>query len=104
MATRSGFEASLGCPEVQFENPSKRNVSIDLKSEEGKQIFRDLAAESDVLIENFRTGKMDALGLGYDDLTEVNPDLVYGHASGYGDSGPYKDYPAVDLIVQAIGG
>ncbi len=91
-------------PEVQFVNPSKRSVSLDLKTTQGKEVFKELVAESDILIENFRTGKMADLGLGYDDLKQINPELVYGHASGYGDSGPYRDHPAVDLIIQAVGG
>lgn len=91
-------------PEVQFMNPSKRGVSIDLKKEEGKQVLKDLASEADVLIENFATGVMDRLGVGYEELKQVNPSLVYGHASGYGDYGPYKEYPAVDITIQAMGG
>lgn len=91
-------------PQVQYLNPNKLGITLDLKAEEGKVALRDLVAESDVLIENFSTGKMAELGIGYEDLRQVNPGLVYGHASGYGDDGPYADYPAMDLTVQAMSG
>lgn len=91
-------------PEVVMLNSNKRGISIDLKSEEGKELFRDLIAETDVLVENFTVGTMDRLGLGYEELSEINPELVYAHGSGFGESGPYQRYPAMDLTVQAIGG
>lgn len=91
-------------PEVQMLNPNKRGITLDLKSAGGKQALKDLVAESDVLLENFGVGTMDSLGLGYDDLREVNPQLIYGHGSGYGDSGPFTRYPAMDLTIQAMGG
>lgn len=91
-------------PEVQLLNPSKRGITLNLKTEAGRQALRDLVEKADVLIENFTTGKMDDLGVGYDDLKTVNPELVYGHGSGYGDDGPYTNYPAMDLTVQAMGG
>ncbi|WP_336328204.1 CaiB/BaiF CoA transferase family protein [Halovenus sp. HT40] len=85
-------------------NRNKRSVSLNLASEEGREVFRELAEEADVLVENFRVGKMDEWGLGYEDLREENPDLVYCHITGYGETGPYKDRPAYDLIMQAEGG
>lgn len=91
-------------PEVQLLNASKRGITLNLKKEEGKEVLKDLVAEADVVLENFGTGVMDRLGVGFEDLTEVNPQLVYGHGSGYGDSGPYTDYPAMDLTIQAMGG
>jgi crotonobetainyl-CoA:carnitine CoA-transferase CaiB-like acyl-CoA transferase len=91
-------------PEVQLLNPSKRGITLNLKSKAGKKALKDLVKESDVLLENFSVGKMDELGVGYEDLKEVNPQLVYGHGSGYGDDGPYTDYPAMDLTIQAMGG
>lgn len=90
--------------EVQLLNPSKRGVVINLKREEGREVLKDLVAHSDVLIENFATGKLDDLGVGYETLKEVNPQLVYAHGSGFGDDGPYEEYPAMDLTVQAMGG
>lgn len=91
-------------PEVQFLNPGKRGITLNLKTEGGKQALRDLVTESDVLIENFASGKMDDLGVGYTALQEVNSELVYAHGSGYGNDGPYTNYPAMDLTIQAIGG
>jgi len=91
-------------PEVQLLNPNKRGITLNLKSESGKQALFDLVEKADVLVENFAAGKMDALGVGYEDLKEVNPQLVYGHGSGYGNSGPYTKYPALDLTIQAMGG
>jgi len=91
-------------PQLQYLNATKRGITLDLKSPAGTQALMDLVAECDVLIENFATGKMAELGLGYDTLSEVNPELVYAHGSGYGDSGPYAEYPAMDLTVQAMSG
>ncbi len=91
-------------PQVQYLNANKRGITLDLKSEPGKKALKDLVAECDVLLENFATGKMAALGLGYETLREVNPELVYAHGSGYGDSGPYAEYPAMDLTIQAMSG
>lgn len=91
-------------PEVQFLNPNKRGVTLNLKQPEGVAVLKDLVAEADVLVENFAVGKMEALGVGYDQLREVNPALIYAHGSGYGDTGPYTSYPAMDLTIQAMGG
>jgi len=91
-------------PEVQLVNPSKRGITLNLKTEGGKQALRDLIEKTDVLVENFRSGKMAELGVGYEDLKEINPELVYGHGSGYGNEGPYTHFPAMDLTIQAMGG
>lgn len=91
-------------PHFQLMNSGKRGMALDLKSVDGKDILKDLVREADVLIENFTPGTMNRLGVGYETLKEVNPKLIYGHASGYGDSGPYKNYPAMDLTIQAMGG
>lgn len=91
-------------PQVQYLNANKRGITLDLKSNLGKQALKDLAAEADVLLENFATGKMEELGVGYETLSEINPELVYAHGSGYGDTGPYSEYPAMDLTVQAMSG
>lgn len=91
-------------PQFQFLNSTKRGITIDLKKEEGRAVLRDLVAETDVLFENFARGTMERLGTGYDDLREVNPELVYAHGSGYGDYGPYADDPAMDMTIQARGG
>lgn len=91
-------------PAYYFYNSNKRDVVLDLKTKDGKELFRELVADSDVIVENFKSGTMDGLGLGYDELSEVNPELVYAHGSGYGEWGPYRDDPAMDLAIQARGG
>jgi len=89
-------------------NRNKRSICLDLKSEGGKQAFRRLAAGADVVIENFRAGVMDRLGLGYESLAAENPKLVYGAIRGFGDprtgTSPYQDWPAYDIVAQAMGG
>jgi len=85
-------------------NRHKLGVSLDLKRAEGKQLLRELAAKADVLIENFRPGTMDKLGLGWPVLREVNPRLVYTCISGYGHEGPNSLRPAYDSTAQAAGG
>ena len=83
---------------------NKRSVAFDLKSEAGQEIARRLVAKVDVVMENFRPGTMAKLGLGYDDVKVLNPRVIYASASGYGSSGPYRDKPGQDLLVQAISG
>lgn len=85
-------------------NRNKRSITVDLKDPAGQEIVRRLAAASDVLVENFVTGTMDRLGLGYDDLRTVNGRLVYCSISGYGRTGPYAERPGYDFIIQAEGG
>ena len=85
-------------------NGCKKSLMIDLKSPDGKALLRDLVRDGDVLVENFAPGVMERLGVGADALQEINPRLVYAQSSGYGSSGPYRDYPAMDLTVQAMAG
>jgi crotonobetainyl-CoA:carnitine CoA-transferase CaiB-like acyl-CoA transferase len=85
-------------------NRNKRSLTLNLASEDGREIFEEIATEVDVIVENFRVGKMAEWGLGYEDLREANPDLVYCKISGYGEYGPHKERPAYDLIMQAEGG
>lgn len=85
-------------------NRNKRSITVDLQKAEGQQIVRRLAAVSDVLVENFRTGTLEKLGLGYDALREGNPRLVYCSVSGYGRTGPCADWPGYDFVLQAEGG
>jgi crotonobetainyl-CoA:carnitine CoA-transferase CaiB-like acyl-CoA transferase len=85
-------------------NRNKRSLTLNLASEEGREVFRDLASEADVVVENFRVGKMEDWDLDYETLSAENPDLVYCSISGYGQDGPHKDRPAYDLIMQAEGG
>lgn len=91
-------------PQFQFLNATKRGITLNLKSEHGKRTLLELVEEADVLLENFARGKMDDLGVGYETLSDANPELIYAHGSGYGDDGPYADYPAMDLTVQAMSG
>lgn len=86
------------------QNAGKRSMTIDLKSESGKEVLRRLVSTADVLVENFRPGVMTRLGLGYEALKKLNPRLVYCAISGFGQDGPLKDAPAYDQIVQGLSG
>jgi formyl-CoA transferase len=85
-------------------NRNKKSVIVDLKNPKGKKIFLDLVARADVVLENFRPGTMEKLGLGYDKLKACNPNIVYSCISGFGHFGPYKDLPGYDIVGQAMGG
>jgi CoA:oxalate CoA-transferase len=115
----SGDTARGGAPKIKNErgeqsgyflrfNRNKRSVTLNLKSDEGRTIFRDLALSSDVLIENFRPGLLTEMGLGYEDLAQANPALVYASITGFGSMpgflGPYSKRPAYDIVAQAMGG
>jgi CoA:oxalate CoA-transferase len=86
------------------QNAGKRSVTINLKSEAGREVFHRLLRTADVVIENFRPGVMERLGLGYEGLRHVRPGLVYCAISGFGQDGPLKDNPAYDQIVQGLSG
>jgi crotonobetainyl-CoA:carnitine CoA-transferase CaiB-like acyl-CoA transferase len=83
-------------------NRNKKGVTLNLKK--GRDIFIELVKTADVLVENYRPGTMDRLGLGYETLKKINPRLVYGAVSGFGDTGPYRLRPGYDIIGQAMGG
>lgn len=83
---------------------NKKSVSIDLKSEQGRALVRDIAAQSDVIVENFRPGVMENWGLGPEDIRAINPDLVYTRISGYGQTGPYASKPGFASVCEAISG
>ncbi|PIC70794.1 formyl-CoA transferase [Sporosarcina sp. P16b] len=85
-------------------NRNKRSITIDLKSPEGKEIIYKLVEEADVLLENFRTGALDQLGFGYDEIKRINPRLVYCSISGFGRTGPEKSKAGYDLLLQGFGG
>src|SRR5216110_680047 len=85
-------------------NANKRSLTLNLKSAEGKRLFRDVIAKSDVLLENFGPGALDRLGLGYDALAQINPRLIYATIKGFGTYGPYRDYKSYEPIAQAMGG
>jgi len=87
-----------------FVNRNKRSVVLDLKSGRGVEALKRLVKVSDVIVENFRPGVMDRLGLGYEALREVNPGIVYASISGFGQEGPYVRRPSFDIIAQAMSG
>jgi len=85
-------------------NRSKKSITVNLKSKEGINIIKELCKKVDVVIENFKPGTMDKLGIGYKDLKKVNPNIIYASSTGFGYSGPYSERPAYDGVVQAMGG
>ncbi|CAN5318453.1 CoA transferase [soil metagenome] len=85
-------------------NRNKRSIAVDAKAPEGRAIIRELIAKADIVVENFRPGVMDRLGLGYEGLSKTNPRLILCSSSGYGQSGPYVTRPGQDLLVQALTG
>ncbi|MCI8453884.1 MAG: CoA transferase [Lachnospiraceae bacterium] len=85
-------------------NRNKKGITLNLKAPEGKELFRRLVKKADVVIENYRPGVMDKLGLGYDALQEINPGIIYAAISGFGCYGPYSTRPGYDILAQAMGG
>ncbi len=104
-AERDGVRKAAG---FMGYNRNKKSVALDLRSEEGREVLRRLAARADVVVENLRPGSMDRMGLGYRDLRAVNPRLVYAVISGFGRlpgrEGPYGDRPAFDIVAEAMSG
>lgn len=86
------------------QNGCKRGFAVDIKTEEGRDVLRELVKTADVLVENYRGGKLDALGLGYEDLKAVNPKLIYCSLTGFGHTGPKRGDPAYDIVIQAFAG
>ncbi len=85
-------------------NANKRSLTLNLKTDEGKDLFRQVIAKSDVLVENFSPGALDRLGLGYEALKQINPRLIYATIKGFGTYGPYADFKSFEPIAQAMGG
>ncbi|GAC1600942.1 MAG: CoA transferase [Acidimicrobiales bacterium] len=85
-------------------NRGKRSVSLDLSADEGRLAVLDLCRQADVVVENFRPGAMDRLGLGYEEVRSVQPDIVYVSISGFGDDGPYAGHPVLDPVIQGLTG
>jgi len=85
-------------------NRNKRSIALDMKAPEGRAIILKLAAEADIVLENFRPGVMARLGYGYEDLKKINPRIIYCSASGWGSDGPYLTRPGQDLLVQGVSG
>ncbi|HMM41854.1 MAG TPA: CoA transferase [Thermomicrobiales bacterium] len=116
--TAAMWLGDLGADVIKIENPgkgedarssgppfyNKRSLALDLKRPEGQEIFCRLAATADVVVENFRPGVMEALGIGYDTVAETNPGVIYCSISGYGKDGPYASRPGLDQIIQGVSG
>ncbi|MFZ2957146.1 MAG: CaiB/BaiF CoA-transferase family protein [Candidatus Ozemobacteraceae bacterium] len=85
-------------------NRGKKSVTLNLKSSRGKELLKQLIKDADVIIENFKPGVMDKLGLSYETLSAINPRLIYAASSGFGRTGPYSTRPAYDLVIQGMGG
>lgn len=85
-------------------NRGKKGITLDLKHAEGRKVFLDLVAKADIVIENYRAGVMDRLGLGYDDLRRIKPDIILCSISGFGQTGPLREKISFDLVNQAIAG
>jgi crotonobetainyl-CoA:carnitine CoA-transferase CaiB-like acyl-CoA transferase len=85
-------------------NRGKKSITVDLSKPEGSRIVRSLAARADVLIENYKFGDLARYGLGYDDLKQVNPRLIYCSVTGFGQTGPYRERPGYDFMIQGMGG
>jgi crotonobetainyl-CoA:carnitine CoA-transferase CaiB-like acyl-CoA transferase len=85
-------------------NRSKRSLAINLKSDKGREIFKDVCRTADIFIQNYRQGTAVRLGIGFDELHRLNPQLIYCSISGYGPTGPYRDRPGQDLILQGYSG
>ncbi len=96
MAGKSAYFSSL--------NRGKQSIALDLKASEDRQTFDGLVRRADILVENYRPGTMDKLGYGWEALQKMNPRLVYAAISGFGQTGPYCNLPAYDMVVQAMGG
>lgn len=108
---RTGDDSRAFVPKVNGEsayfmnlNRNKRGITLNLKSEQGKELFLSFIDKVDILLENYRPGTMEKLGLGYDVLNKRNPRLIYGCISGFGHYGPYSQMPGYDIISQAMGG
>lgn len=99
-----GFQAGDQSSRFLWANRNKKSITLDLTTQKGNQIFKELARNADVIIENFPPGTMAEFGLGYEELEKVCPQVVYASISGFGQYGPYKDRLAFDLIAQAAGG
>mgnify|MGYP000415700669 CR=1 FL=1 len=85
-------------------NRGKQSVTVDITTEEGQQVIRELASQADVLVENYRPGVTKRLGIDYDSLSVLRPELIYASISGFGQTGPWSQRPGFDLIAQAMSG
>lgn len=95
--------ASAGVPFAML-NLNKQGVTLDFTKDRGRRLLLKMVEQADVIVENFAPGVLDRRGLGYETMAQIKPDIIYASGSGYGLSGPYRDYPAMDLTVQAMSG
>lgn len=104
--TRSWGPPYIGEESAYFlcANRNKQAISLNLKTEGGKEVFKKLVAESDVVVQNFKTGTLTKLGLGYEEMKAVNPKIILASITGFGSNGPYKELPGYDYIIQAMSG
>jgi crotonobetainyl-CoA:carnitine CoA-transferase CaiB-like acyl-CoA transferase len=100
----SGFTGVRSGPDFQNLHRNKRSLSLDMKKPEGHAAFMQLAGKADVIVENFRPDVKRRLGIDYEDVAKINPRIVYGSISGFGQSGPYENRPGLDQIAQGMGG
>src|SRR5699024_883575 len=98
---RNGERGSLYFANI---NRNKKGVTLNLKTDAGKELFKRLVEQADIVVENYRPGVMDKLGLGYDVLQQINPRIIYAAVSGFGSYGPYHLRPGYDILSQAMGG
>ncbi len=99
-----GFTGDRHSSDFQNLHRNKRSLTLNLKAEEGKEIFRKLVVDADVVVENYRPDVKNRLGIDYESLRKINPRIVYGSISGFGQDGPYANRPGVDQIAQGMGG
>jgi crotonobetainyl-CoA:carnitine CoA-transferase CaiB-like acyl-CoA transferase len=106
--TKGPFAGDISDPERSLfwlaYNRGKKSVTLQLESQNGKEIFKKLAAKADIVVESFEPGYMDGIGLGYSALKEINPDIVVVSISPFGQTGPYKDYKGPDIVLDALSG
>jgi CoA:oxalate CoA-transferase len=91
-------------PTFHHLNLNKKDIAIDMKSEKGKKIFNQLVEKSDIVVTNFVPGTMERLGIGYEDLKKIKPDIIYAALSGFGETGPYNKRPSYAMIAESISG
>jgi crotonobetainyl-CoA:carnitine CoA-transferase CaiB-like acyl-CoA transferase len=104
MQEGEGMGGPRSGPDFQNLHRNKRSMTLNLKSDRGLAAFRRMAAKADVVVENFRPDVKERLGIDYASLSKINPRLVYGSISGFGQDGPYRDRPGFDQIAQGMGG
>ncbi len=103
--TRLPAFAKNGMPAFYLNNNrGKKSLGLDTTTDEGRQVILDLAKDADVMVQNFRPGAVERLGISYDDISAINPDIIYCSVSGFGPTGPYSDRPVLDPVIQGLSG